>query len=325
MSAMMPTCATEQTADGHRSPGCVIEMYGDSHQEPPTSKANASLAIDGYTLYDDEATTATAKSGRFLQLLNRFGTIYSNQLESNPIRTKSLTAGTLSVLGDLIAQGIEAPFENTGEESSGLDGRRVLAMFIEGLCFSGPSMHYAYEYFEYLFPIFTCCHCMEPVLHEEDVQVVQANGDVIPVVREDVVDDAAHVADKETDWKNVLIHVAFDEIFMGMWYVAGLMFITCVIEGHYDDLASEFKNDYFRNLGASWAVDGLFFTPMQIFAFGKLDVTYRVLAVNLLDILWIAVMSIVTHLNRDVSERKSMTAFLIPMMSMIGDNIVDST
>jgi hypothetical protein len=106
-------------------------VYGDEFEPPTTSKAG--YAIDGYSLYDDDVAT-TATSGRFSQLLNHLWTVYSNQLETNPIRTKSLTAGTLSVVGDLLAQAIEQSFDNTGEESSGLDGWRVFAMFMEGLC-----------------------------------------------------------------------------------------------------------------------------------------------------------------------------------------------
>ena len=172
-------------------------------------------------------------------------------------------------------------------------------------------MHYAYEFYEHVFPIVTC-NCVEPIVHE-DVQILDANGDAI------------RVSDFKTEWRNVLIHVAFDQIFMAMWYVAGLMIITCIIEGHASDLAAELENDYFRNLGASWLAAALFFAPMEIFAFGNLEnSSYRVLAVNIIDILWVSVMSVVTHLNRDESE-SFIKSVLIPMLSMIGDNIVDST
>ena len=301
--------STMQSDGHHRSSGSTIEMYGDE-LEPPKSKSRSGYSIDGYSLYDDEFTTATVKSGRFSQLLNHLGTFYSEQLESNPIRTKSFTAGTLAVVGDLLAQGIELSFDNTGEETSGLDGWRVFAMFIEGLCFSGPSMHYAYDFYERLYPIVRC-DCVEPIVHE-DVQILDANGDII------------RVANFKTEWKNVLIHVAFDQIFMAMWYVAGLMIITCVIEGHSSDLGAELQNDYLRNLGASYLAAALFFAPIQIFAFGKLDKSYRVLAVNIIDILWVTVMSIVTHLNRGESE-SFVKSVLIPMLALIGDNIVDST
>ncbi|KAL7496511.1 hypothetical protein ACHAWT_007023 [Skeletonema menzelii] len=305
--------STMQSSDGdhHRSPGSVIEMYGDELESPTTSsKTGSGYAIDGYSLYDDDATTETAKRGRFSQLLNHLGTVYSDQLESNPIRTKSLTAGTLALVGDLLAQGIELSFDNTGEDSTGLDGWRVFAMFIEGLCFSGPSMHYAYEFYEHLFPIVRC-DCVEPIVHE-DVQILDSKGNVI------------RVADFKTQWKNVVIHVAFDQIFMAMWYVAGLMIVTCVIEGHSDDVLNELQNDYFRNLGASYLAAALFFAPVQIYAFGKLEKSYRVLAVNTIDILWVTVMSIVTHLNRGESE-SFIKSVLIPMLSMIGENIVYST
>lgn len=102
------------------------------------------------------------------------------------------------------------------------------------------------------------------------------------------------------------------------------MIITCVIEGHSSDLGAELQNDYLRNLGASWLAAALFFAPIQIFAFGKLDKSYRVLAVNIIDILWVTVMSIVTHLNRGESE-SFVKSVLIPMLALVGDNIVDST
>jgi len=310
--------STMQSSDGdhHRSPGSVIEMYGDELESPTTSsKTGSGYAIDGYSLYDDDATTETAKRGRFSQLLNHLGTVYSDQLESNPIRTKSFTAGTLALVGDLLAQGIEMSFDNTGEDSTGLDGWRVFAMFIEGLCFSGPSMHYAYELYEHLFPIVRCdCECVDVEQIHEDVQVQVLDDN----------DDNTQVSVSNTQWKNAIIHVAFDQIFMAMWYVAGLMIVTCVIEGHSDDVLNELQNDYFRNLGASYLAAALFFAPVQIYAFGKLEKSYRVLAVNTIDILWVTVMSIVTHLNRGESE-SFIKSVLIPMLSMIGENIVYST
>ena len=303
-----------QSSDGHRSPSSVIEVFGDESSLESTSKTCTGYAIDGYSLYDENDTIPTAKRRRFY-LLNHLATVYSDQLESNPIRTKSVTTGALAVVGDLLAQGIEMSFDNTLEDSTGLDGWRVFAMFIEGLCFSGPSMHYAYELYEHLFPIVRCdCECVDVEQIHENVQVQVLDDN----------DDNTQVSVSNTEWKNAIIHVAFDQIFMAMWYVACLMIVTCVIEGHSDDLLDELRNDYFRNLCASWLAALLFFAPVEIFAFGKLEKSYRVLAVNIIDILWVTVMSIVTHLNRGESESFIKTV-LIPMLSMIGDNIVDST
>eukprot|EP00986_Skeletonema_menzelii_P019199 scaffold27102_cov166-Skeletonema_menzelii.AAC.1 len=242
-----------QSSDGHRSPSSVIEVFGDESSLESTSKTCTGYAIDGYSLYDENDTIPTAKRRRFY-LLNHLATVYSDQLESNPIRTKSVTTGALAVVGDLLAQGIEMSFDNTLEDSTGLDGWRVFAMFIEGLCFSGPNVEQIHE--------------------DVQVQVLDDN------------DDNTQVSVSNTQWKNAIIHVAFDQIFMAMWYVACLMIVTCVIEGHSDDLLDELRNDYFRNLCASWLAALLFFAPVEIFAFGKLEKSYRVLAVNIIDILW---------------------------------------
>ena len=252
--------------DCHRSAGpgsnsVAIEMYGDD--ESKHKHAGSGYTIDGYSLHGDDIIFETHKDGQFTQqLFNRLARFYSDQLESNTIRTKALSAGVLNVLGDLIAQGIELSLDarDIEDDTSSFDGWRVLAMFVEGLCFSGPSMHFAFEFYERLFPIVRH-DFVEPIVHE-NVQLVDANGDAIPVPA------------FKTEWRNVLIHVAFDQIVMAMWYVAGLMLITCVIEGHYDELGAELQNDYLRNLGVSWLAAALFFAPIQIFAFGKLPQSY---------------------------------------------------
>jgi hypothetical protein len=277
-----------------------VEIYGEEQQ----SSSAKTPVIDGYVLYksDQDLPTNVKRRKRLSKLLSRFVTIYSEQLESHPIRTKSLTAGILTVLGDLLAQGIEQAFH----ETSGLDGRRIFAMFIEGFCFSGPMMHFAYEAYEHLFPIVSCDYT--DTSNEND----SIEHAVFPVAK------------FKTVWRNVLIHVAFDQIFMATFYVFGFMIITAVVEGHASDMSEELQNDYFRNLGASWLAAALFFAPLQIFAFAKLNKEFRVLATNMIDILWVTVMSIVTHLHRDQSESFIKTV-LIPMLETIGQNIVDST
>ncbi len=300
------------TGDGPKSPdSVVIGMKFCDEEESSISKAKAGGTIDGYTLHDDDEfipDRPTDKSSRLSLFLSRLIVKYSEQLELRPILTKSVSSGTLAVIGDLIAQGIEWCLDDDG--AGGLDGRRVFAMFIEGSCFSGPTMHYAFAVYEHLFPIIRN-DCVEPIVHC-DAEIWDKHDNVAPL------------HNLKTEWKNVLVHVAFDQIFMAIFYVAGLMIITCVIEGHSDELLAELQNDYFRNLGASWLAAILLIAPLQILAFGKLDVSLRVLATNLIDILWVTIMSIVTHVNRDQSESFVRTV-LIPMLSTIGDNIVDST
>lgn len=311
-AANVPT----MTGDGPKSPDSIMGFEFCDEEESSISKAKAGGGtIDGYTLHDDDEfipDRPTDKSSRLSLFLSRLIDKYSEQLELRPIRTKSLTAGTLAVIGDLIAQGIEWCLDDDNDDggAGGLDSRRVCAMFIEGFCFSGPLMHYSYEAYEHLFPIVRN-DCVEPIVHC-DSEIFDKYGNVVPL------------HNLKTEWKNVLVHVAFDQIFMAIFYVAGLMIITCVIEGHSDELLAELQNDYFRNLGTSWFAAILLIAPLQILAFGKLDVSLRVLATNLIDILWVTIMSIVTHVNRDQSE-SFVKSVLIPMLSTIGGNIVDST
>ena len=122
--------------------------------------------------------------------------------------------------------------ESSGEAQSGLDCRRVVAMFLDGFCFCGPLMHYAYEAYEHYFPLVRSeCYCEDSIAHF-DVSILDEN-DGRAVVK---------VANFKTDWKNVLIHVAFDQVFMMMFYLLGLMVITSVVEGHASDLGAELQN-----------------------------------------------------------------------------------
>lgn len=322
---MTTTAVPTSTFTGDLQQSCsVVEINGEEQQ--PSSATKAGYAIDGYTLYHDEsnpgmATTKAKVSGQQLsQLLTRSVDWYEQKLETNPIRTKALTAGVLGVLGDLLAQGIELSFddiggeESSGEAQSGLDCRRVVAMFLDGFCFCGPLMHYAYEAYEHYFPLVRSeCYCDDSIAHFDLSMLDENDGRAV-----------VKVANFKTDWKNVLIHVAFDQVFMMMFYLLGLMVITSVVEGHASDLGAELQNYYVRNLCTSWLAGGLFFAPMQILAFGKLNKEFRVLATNVIDMFWVTLMSIVTHLHRDHSDSFIKTV-LIPMLATIGGNIVDST
>lgn len=89
-------------------------------------------SIDGYSVHpDDEDVKTSAGRVSFMGCLSSFGNWYANQLEVNPVRTKSLTAGSLAVVGDVLAQLIE--FGSDLRDSDIMfDRRRIFAMFIEG-------------------------------------------------------------------------------------------------------------------------------------------------------------------------------------------------
>jgi hypothetical protein len=67
---------------------------------------------------------------------------YLKSLEKFPIRTKALTAGTLSVVSDLLAQRMRG-----GEFSV----RSVLKQLLIGLAVRGPVVHYWYKILDHLF------------------------------------------------------------------------------------------------------------------------------------------------------------------------------
>ena len=80
---------------------------------------------------------------------------YSTQMDTHPVRTKSMTGGLTSILGDIVAQIIENNTVIRTVDTNGIYWARVLAMFCCGLTF-GPMLHYTYELYEYVLPIDGC-------------------------------------------------------------------------------------------------------------------------------------------------------------------------
>jgi hypothetical protein len=76
------------------------------------------------------------------------GKTYSQQLESRPIMTKSVTAGLIFGLSDLLAQSIEG----SKDDNSKLDWTRMVASTLVGLLYFGPAAHYWYEWIFRLIP-----------------------------------------------------------------------------------------------------------------------------------------------------------------------------
>jgi hypothetical protein len=87
---------------------------------------------------------------------------YLDLLETHELVTKCLTAGAIGILGDALAQNFE--FLTQGEHNNHgsatrptdvliYDKLRLFGIFFESTFLSGPLMHYAYDYLEYLVPI----------------------------------------------------------------------------------------------------------------------------------------------------------------------------
>ena len=256
-------------------------------------------------IYTNSVNERTKRLARSLSLL---GEVYSEQIEVHPVRTKAITTGLLSLMGDVLAQHLEQNFDNDDPASS-WDKLRMLAMFLEGFCYSGPLLHYVFEFYEYIFPI-QCVEDTTAGCNNNNNSGFDCLGDDITV--NSSISHASHSSlarsvhptphaeylMSQKKFVNAFLHVAFDQIIMAFPYVFGLMVITALVEGHADDLMYELKHEYYRNVVASWAA-ALILSPFQICAFRYLNVKWRVLWMNIQDIIWIAMMSYVTHRNRD--------------------------
>ncbi|KAL7517458.1 hypothetical protein ACHAWX_002377 [Stephanocyclus meneghinianus] len=288
-----PRCTSGRTPLRKRTPKLVV---------PPKSAAKKedhfSPTIDGYTIHpDDDDVKTSARRVSCMECVSNVGNWYAAQLESHPVRTKSLTAGTLAVIGDVLAQIIE--FGTALKDKDILfDNRRIFAMFIEGSCVSGPMLHFVFEFYEYICPI----HCIDECVHKD--QDLKSTGSFCD--EEDGEPKTTSPPEQtytvsKRQYLAAFLHVAFDQVVMAFPYVAGMMIVTALVEGHGSNLAEELEDEYMNNVKASWMA-ALLLAPYQFLAFRYLPITWRVLAVNLQDVIWVMAMSYVTHRTRETSE-----------------------
>jgi hypothetical protein len=99
---------------------------------------------------------------------------------------------------------------------------------------------------------------------------------------------------------NAFLHVVIDQGIMGFVFIALMMLITGIIEGHYLELQTIFVNDYITNIHLLWLVALFVIGPIQILAFRYLSLKWRALSVSCLDVLEVTIMSVITHRNLNV-------------------------
>eukprot|EP00804_Cyclotella_cryptica_P001250 CCRYP_012742-RA/>CCRYP_012742-RA protein AED:0.12 eAED:0.12 QI:42/1/1/1/0.66/0.57/7/5331/850 len=201
---------------------------------------------------------------------------YMDQMKNHELLTQTITAGILGIIGDIFAQCVEHYVHRGSSASSHhdilswlstLDKQRTFAMFGDGLI-TGPLLHYVYELYETLLPI--------PEMEESDPPSFNKP-------RKRFIMSTAHVL--------------IDNSIMAGFYVFLTMCTTAVLEGHYETIPYELKHDFVSALKASWA-SSVGLAPMQLLSFIYLPKELKVLAVNVQDIIWVAVISYATHLNR---------------------------
>ncbi len=207
---------------------------------------------------------------RTFSLLAMTGNIsswYMMVLEKYPVLTKALTTGVIQFFGDYAAQQYEQQHEKKGKQKDvAYDLRRGLSLFADGLLLSGPLLHYCFEWMEDIWP---------------------TGGDV---------GTAKPLA--------TLCHVFVNDYIIDSVYI-GLSFVfTGIVEGYsLRQVAEIFRNDYGATVRASW-LTSLGLIPVEILCFGYLSLSFRVLAMNFVDLLWGAIVSFYSHRSRRENPEK---------------------
>ena len=223
-----------------------------------------------------------ATSSVIRNALNLIITIYLNFLEKHELLTKCITSGVIGIFGDFLAQSFEHRFiahqhhQQSMVRPFTLDRIRLFAIFFESTLIAGPLMHHAYNYMEYLIPV-----------HND------TNNN----------DQKKHIVDNTpthriiSKWTAACIHVLADVFLLGPIFVTSMMVFTSIIEGRIKTLIPEFRSDFGPALKAS-ILASLGFVPMQLIAFKSLPIQFRLLYMNLQDVVWNAVVSVMAHKSR---------------------------
>ena len=208
---------------------------------------------------------------------------YATMLELFPIVTKSVSAGLIGAAGDFMAQrmehGVLFPSRRINPNSlpstfkhphSSLP-KRILDWFSIGGLYDGRRG---------LSIAFDGLFVSGPLMHIgynlfERVLPVSGGGTVA-----------------------ALAHVMADTLLLDSVFVATTIWVTGLFEGYsFKELFSQFRRDYVPTLRAG-GLTSFLVLPLELVCFRFLPVSFRVLAVNFIDIIWDAVVSHFAHKNR---------------------------
>lgn len=243
---------------------------------------------------------------------------YQLCLTTHEIPTKCLTSGIIALLGDYLAQCFEfsTKIESNSISSNGvsssnilvinnmgfhLDRIRLYGIFVEAAFFASPVMHYAYNYMEYLVPIHKSSNSNDSTSSNINNSNGHRNGKskyvALPMVCTRKKKKAIIILSK---WAAALFHVWADVFILGPFFVLTMMFFTSITEGKISTFGSELMNDFWPTLEVS-IIASLAFVPVQLLAFKYFQLKYRILYMNVQDIVWNAVVSFMAHKSRKQS------------------------
>ena len=194
-------------------------------------------------------------------------TWYLAQLRASPLITKSVTSGILGVCGDYMAQWLEY---RLGRRRSGKDSSA-----------SSLSIYGTYDARRGIAILLENIFLSGPLMHWG----YNFFERVVPITEGRSLAAMAHV---------VADSLVLDSVFVGTAIVA-----TGLVEGYRlkDDIVPQLQRDYPDALKASWATSTVLM-PLEFVCFRYLPVTFRVLAMNLTDIIWDGVISFMAHKSR---------------------------
>mmetsp|Transcript_12102 Transcript_12102/g.28706 ORF Transcript_12102/g.28706 Transcript_12102/m.28706 type:complete len:372 (+) Transcript_12102:135-1250(+) len=191
---------------------------------------------------------------------------YTEVLEIFPLLTKSLTTAIIQFSGDFMAQRYEQHQEKdatTIHSNKAYDLRRGLSLFADGLVLSGPLMHYCYEWMEQVWPT-------------SEVEAGVGLARLFTSLR----------------------HVFFNDYIIDTTYIALSFIMTGFFEGYsWKEIVKNIRKDFGATVRASW-LTSLGLIPVEILCFGYLSLSFRVLAMNFVDLLWGAIVSFYSHRSR---------------------------
>jgi protein Mpv17 len=119
---------------------------------------NSRVALDIETSVASDVATVPVVSSSIamlpLTLLHQCSQFYAGALQSHPIRTKSITAGCIFALSDLLAQRLDKGRASRSSTSkpSPLQWSRIAASAAVGLLYFGPAAHFWYQWIFRLLP-----------------------------------------------------------------------------------------------------------------------------------------------------------------------------
>jgi len=184
-------------------------------------------------------------------------------LDQYPVITKSITAGIVGGVGDILAQLGEMAI--LGQDCGQLDFHRAFTIAAEGLLVSGPLLHFAYEWLETHFS---------------------------------ALDDSAVSHSALYVFLMTITQVLIDLVVMDSIFVATLMVTSAILQGRRHQVLHELRTEYIPAVKVSW-LSSLSMAPIQFINFGYIPIQFRVIVTNLQDVVWNAAVSFMAHRSRN--------------------------